>query len=271
MNSQKKAIALIAHDGREKDLLEWWEFNGKLLSKDVIYTNLPPSADRPEAAEVITIQQGADGGEMKTGALIADGVIGTLIYFWHPKVAHAHDVDVKALIRMAVHYNIILACNRNSADHVIASRLSNPEGYFPEMSPATKSVALIAHDSEKEKMVKWCAKWKEKLSRHRLYGTGTTAGRIREAAGLPVVGMRSGPDGGDFQIGAMIVEGKIDYMFFFWSTTDVQPHDVDVKALLRVAVQFNVGIACDYATADRIIESHLFEHEYDYRSVALSR
>ncbi|MGK7346119.1 MAG: methylglyoxal synthase [Candidatus Nitrospinota bacterium M3_3B_026] len=267
----RNGVALIAHDGREKDLLEWWWFNRELLSRDVIYTNVPASVDRPEAAEIITIRSGADGGEMKTGALISDGAIGTLIYFWHPKVAHAHDVDVKALIRVAVHHNIALACNRNSADHIIASRVSNPEGYFPEMDKAQKHVALIAHDSEKEKLVEWCSRWSENLSRHALLGTGTTAGRIRAATGLPVEGTRSGPDGGDFQVGARIVEGGVDYMFFFWSTRDVQPHDVDVKALLRVAVQFNVGIACNQATADRIISSHLFESEYDYESRALAR
>jgi len=160
MDTLNKGIALIAHDGRADDLLEWWRFNSRLLSKDTIYTNLPASVDRPEAAEVITIRAGADGGEMKTGALIADGLIGTLIYFWHPKVAHAHDADVKALIRMAVHNDVILACNRNSADHIISNRLSNPEGYFPEMGKSLKRVALIAHDSEKDKLVEWCVKWR---------------------------------------------------------------------------------------------------------------
>lgn len=264
-----KAIALIAHDGREKDLLEWWRFNKELLAKDIVYTNLPASASRPEAAEIITVRSSADGGEMKTGALIADGAIGTLIYFWHPGVAHAHDVDVKALIRTAVHHNVVIACNRNSADHIIASRASNPTGYFPDSVPALKRVALVAHDSEKDKLVEWCGRWKDKLARYMLCGTGTTSGRIRSATGLPVEGLRSGPDGGDFQIGARIVDRHIDYMFFFWSTTNAQPHDVDVKALLRIAVQFNIGLACNAATADRMIESHLFDHEYDYQKSAL--
>ncbi len=270
MDKDNKGIALIAHDGREKDLLEWWRFNKELLSRETVYTTLPKSADRPNAREVISIRAGADGGEMKTGALIADGVIGTLIYFWHPKVAHAHDVDVKALIRMAVHRNVVIACNRSSADHIISSRASNPEGYFPESAAKLKRVALVAHDSEKDKLVEWCVKWKKRLSRHMLCGTGTTSGRIREATLLPVEGMRSGPDGGDFQIGAKIVEGQIDYMFFFWSTTNTQPHDVDVKALLRIAVQFNIGIACNTATADKMIESHLFGHEYNYTDMSLS-
>lgn len=271
MNAAKKGIALIAHDGREEDLMEWWRFNQKLLSKETIYTTLPDLPDRPEAAKVIAIQSGADGGEMKTGALIADGDIGVLIYLWHPMKVHAHDVDIKALIRMAVHQNIVLACNRNSADHVISNPDFNPEGYFPEMPSALKRIALVAHDSEKDKLVEWCGRHKDALSRHILCGTGTTAGRIRTATGLPVEGLRSGPDGGDFQIGARIVDGMIDYMIFFWSTTNAQPHDVDVKALLRIAVQFNVGIACNPNTADMLIGSHLFDSEYDYKSSSLSQ
>ncbi len=264
-----RKVALIAHDGREQDLLQWWAFNRELLAPALLYTNLPESEDRPSAREVITVGSGPDGGEMKTGALIADQAVNQLIYFWHPKAVLAHDADVKALIRTAVHHNIVLACNRTSADHVISSPAFNPAGYFPELPKTTKRVALIAHDSEKDKLVEWCRRWGPVLQRHRLCGTGTTAARIQAACDLPVEGLRSGPDGGDFQIGARIVDGAIDYMIFFWLTTNAQPHDVDVKALLRIAVQFNVGIACNANTADHLMESHLFEHAYDYRALAL--
>ena len=269
MRKIKNGIALIAHDGRETDLLEWWRFNEGFLANKTIYTNIPPELGRPSAAEVVTIGSGADGGEMKTGALIADGHIGALIYFWHTRVAHAHDVDVKALIRMAVHHNIALACNRNSADHIISSRWLNPEGSFPALKKTLKRVALIAHDSEKDKLVEWCGKWRDALSVHMLCGTGTTSARIRSATGLPVEGLRSGPDGGDFQIGARIVDSQVDYMFFFWSTTNVQPHDVDVKALLRIAVQLNIGIASNTTTADLMIDSPLFDHEHGYSALSM--
>jgi methylglyoxal synthase len=253
-------VALIAHRGREQDLLDWWKFNERLLEQETIFTNLAEAPDRPDVRELVAVQSPEDGGEMKIGALVADRAIDRLVYLWNPELPLAHDVDGKALIRTAVHHDAIIACNRRSADHIVSSRLWNPNGHFPESGTERRRIALVAHDSEKGRMVEWCSRWREYLGRHELCGTGTTSSRIREATGLEVEALRSGPDGGDLQIGARIVEGRLDYLFFFWSTRSAQPHDVDVKALLRVAVQHNVVVACNSRTADQVIESHLFEH-----------
>ena len=128
----------------------------------------------------------------------------------------------------------------------------------------TKHIALIAHDNMKSSLVEWCAKHKEVLSRHFLCGTGTTAHRINEATGLPVTAYLSGPLGGDQQIGAKVAEGKIYIIVFFSDPLTAQPHDPDVKALLRIAQVYDIPIANNRATADYIISSPMFSDTYTY-------
>lgn len=117
-----------------------------------------------------------------------------------------------------------------------------------------KTIALIAHDHQKKSMVEWAKFNKETLSKFNLCGTGHTAGLVKEATGLDVKQYLSGPLGGDQQIGAHIAEGLIDIVIFFWDPLENQPHDPDVKALLRIATVYNIPIATTRATADCIIE-----------------
>jgi methylglyoxal synthase len=118
-----------------------------------------------------------------------------------------------------------------------------------------KTVALIAHDNKKNEIVEWSIKNKTILQKFSLCGTGTTAKRVSEATGLTVKGYLSGPLGGDQQIGALVAEGKVDLVVFFCDPLQAQPHDPDVKALLRIANVYNVAIATNSATADMIISS----------------
>ena len=122
-----------------------------------------------------------------------------------------------------------------------------------------KQVALIAHDSKKAEIVEWCLKHKDILQKFELCGTGTTAKRISEATGLSVKGYLSGPLGGDQQIGALVAEGKIDFVLFLCDPLTAQPHDPDVKALLRIANVYNVAIATNVATADLVVASNLID------------
>lgn len=124
--------------------------------------------------------------------------------------------------------------------------------------PATKKVALVAHDNKKASLVKWCLKHKHSLSSHQLFGTGTTGARIESATGLPVNKLLSGPLGGDQQIGALITEGNVDLLIFFWDPFEPLPHDPDVKALLRIAAVWNIPVACTPSSADVMVESPLF-------------
>lgn len=119
----------------------------------------------------------------------------------------------------------------------------------------TKRIALIAHDNMKPTIIEWCQNNKEILSRHFLCGTGTTATKINEATGLPVRAYLSGPLGGDQQIGARVAAGEIDIVVFFSDPLTAQPHDPDVKALLRIAQVYDIPIANNRATADCILKS----------------
>ena len=125
-----------------------------------------------------------------------------------------------------------------------------------------KNIALIAHDGKKQEMIKWCQDNEEILRRHFLCGTGTTARMITEKTGLPVKGYNSGPLGGDQQIGAKIVEGGIDFMIFLWDPLEAQPHDPDVKALLRIAVVYDIPVANNLTTADFMLNSKFMEEPY---------
>lgn len=123
-------------------------------------------------------------------------------------------------------------------------------------------VALIAHDHKKDELVKWAEDNKEKLSRCELYGTSTTGTLVEKALKQPVTKLKSGPFGGDQQIGAMIAEGRIDLLVFFWDPLRPLPHDQDIKALLRIAVLWNIPTASNRTTADFIFSSPLLFEEY---------
>ena len=120
-----------------------------------------------------------------------------------------------------------------------------------------KTVALIAHDNKKHDIVNWALANKETLSKYKLCGTGTTSRLISEATGLEVKGYLSGPMGGDLQIGAKAAEGGVDMIIFFWDPLQAQPHDPDVKALLRIAVVYDIPIATNRATANLILKNYL--------------
>ncbi|MEJ1971162.1 MAG: methylglyoxal synthase [Lacunisphaera sp.] len=126
-----------------------------------------------------------------------------------------------------------------------------------------KRIALVAHDGQKQSLVDWAQYNKAILVEHDIWATGTTGGLMEKALGISVHKLQSGPLGGDQQIGALIVEGKIDFLMFFWDPLEPQPHDPDVKALLRMAVVWNVPVACDRATADFIISSPLMHTKYE--------
>lgn len=126
-----------------------------------------------------------------------------------------------------------------------------------------KRIALVAHDNKKRDLVEWAVNNKTLLARHELFATGTSGKMVEEALGRPVTKLLSGPLGGDQQVGAMIAEGKIDILIFFWDPMEAQPHDSDVKALLRVGVTYNILLACDRATADFILTSPMMQEEYE--------
>ena len=128
-----------------------------------------------------------------------------------------------------------------------------------------KNIALIAHDGKKQDMIQWCYDNKEILKNHRLSGTGTAARMITDKVGLRVKGYNSGPLGGDQQIGAKIVEGSIDMVIFFSDPLAAQPHDPDVKALLRIAQVYDIPIANNIATADFLVRSSLMDNEYIHK------
>ena len=125
-----------------------------------------------------------------------------------------------------------------------------------------KRIALVAHDNKKKDLIEWATYNMKALARHELIATGTTGTLIEEALDRPLKKLLSGPLGGDQQIGAMIAEGSIDVLIFFWDPMEAQPHDSDIKALLRVAVTWNIPFACDRASADFLMTSPLMHENY---------
>jgi methylglyoxal synthase len=126
-----------------------------------------------------------------------------------------------------------------------------------------KKIALVAHDNKKRDLLEWAKYNQRLLAHHELYATGTTGTVLQRELGLKINLLQSGPLGGDQQIGAKIVDNEIDFLIFFWDPLEPMPHDPDVKALLRMAVVWNIPIACNRASADFMISSPLMDTEYD--------
>ena len=126
-----------------------------------------------------------------------------------------------------------------------------------------KKIALVAHDNKKQDLFEWAKFNRDLLAEHALYATGTTGAILGEALQLEIIKLQSGPLGGDQQIGAKISEGEIDFVIFFWDPLEPQPHDPDVKALLRIAVVWNIPVACNRASADFMLSSSLMAGTYE--------
>jgi methylglyoxal synthase len=135
--------------------------------------------------------------------------------------------------------------------------------YKKIMMEPNKKIALVAHDNKKRDLVEWAKFNRDLLAHHKVFATGTTGILLERELGFPIEKLQSGPLGGDQQIGAKIVENEIDFLIFFWDPLEQQAHDPDVKALLRMAVVWNIPIACDRATADFVISSPLMDKTYD--------
>lgn len=125
-----------------------------------------------------------------------------------------------------------------------------------------KTIALVAHDNKKQDLLAWAKFNRGLLAQHHLMATGTTGALLETELKLPVARLQSGPLGGDQQIGAKITDGDIEFLIFFWDPLEPQPHDPDVKALLRIAVVWNIPVACNRASADFMISSSLMPKEY---------
>jgi methylglyoxal synthase len=126
-----------------------------------------------------------------------------------------------------------------------------------------KKIALIAHDNKKQDLLEWAKYNRDLLAHHNVFATGTTGQVLERVLGIPITKFQSGPLGGDQQISAKIVNNEIDFLIFFWDPLEPMPHDPDIKALLRMAVVWNIPIACNRATADFMISSPLMDGKYD--------
>ena len=129
--------------------------------------------------------------------------------------------------------------------------------------PIRKTIGLVAHDNKKRDLVEWATFNRQVLVPHDLVATGTTGTLLEDELGIGIVKLQSGPLGGDQQLGAMIASGDIDFLVFFWDPLEPQPHDPDVRALLRIAVVWNIPVACNRASADFMVSSPLMASEYE--------
>ena len=141
--------------------------------------------------------------------------------------------------------------------------MSQDMAYKKIVMELDKKIALVAHDHKKRDLIEWAKFNRDLLAHHKVYATGTTGQMLEDELGFPITKLQSGPLGGDQQIGAKIVDGDIDFLIFFWDPLEQQAHDPDVKALLRMAVVWNIPTACDRATADFIISSPLMDEPYE--------
>jgi methylglyoxal synthase len=165
-------------------------------------------------------------------------------------------------VRLAVYYASSHASRRKQGSNMA---FNNPQINIK------KRIALVAHDNKKKDLLEWARFNRGTLSHHHLFGTGTTGGLLERELDLPITQYKSGPIGGDQQIGAKIAEGEIDFLIFFWDPLEPQPHDPDIKALLRLAVLYNIPTASNRATADFIISSPLMTIEYENPTPDLER
>jgi len=138
-----------------------------------------------------------------------------------------------------------------------------PMIYKKIMMEPNKKIALVAHDNKKRDLIEWSKFNRDLLAHHKVYATGTTGSLLEKELDFKIHRLESGPLGGDQQIGSKIVDGEIDFLIFFWDPLEPQPHDPDVKALLRMAVVWNIPIACDRSSADFIISSPLMDSTYE--------
>ncbi|MBK8429109.1 MAG: methylglyoxal synthase [Lewinellaceae bacterium] len=141
--------------------------------------------------------------------------------------------------------------------------MEESNSYYTRELGARKRIALVAHDHKKKDLIEWAVHNKEQLQKHQLFATGTTGKLLEKALDVHVTQFLSGPLGGDQQIGAKIAEGKIDAVVFFWDPMEALPHDPDIKALLRLAVAWNIPTACNRATADFLMTSPLMREAYE--------
>lgn len=273
---KQKRIAMIAAPEDRHGLIDWARYNKLALANTINYATYSTGGELERGAGIqieksakvqlsdnfildVSFTDSVKGGDQQIGSLIVSGMVDYLFYFWNSSGKEAHDDDIKAVLRGAVNCNIPMACNRSTADHLISSSFFSDENsgkHSRQDKQAT--IALVAHDGKKPELLQWVKDNKDILGRHKLFATGTTGAIIEKETGLKINKMKSGPKGGDLQTSVLIVEGKLDYLFFFWDPLTVQPHDVDVKALLRNATYYNVSTACNVATANNIVNSFLF-------------